>query len=105
VINAVGILMAAAYFGIPLWIAAQGARIHRTARHRLVGDGLPHCSKCDYILSGIGGDICPECGTPREPNGVSYTPLEVRRRLQRTGAMIAVLALAWFVLSLMVFIL
>jgi hypothetical protein len=31
---------------------------------RLRSDGMPHCAKCDYNLTGNVSGICPECGTP-----------------------------------------
>ena len=31
---------------------------------RLRSDGMPHCVKCDYNLTGNVSGICPECGTP-----------------------------------------
>ena len=37
----------------------------RRNRHRpATGDGMPHCAKCDYSLTGNVSGICPECGTP-----------------------------------------
>ena len=37
----------------------------RYRRHRrLRSDGMPHCAKCDYNLTGNISGICPECGTP-----------------------------------------
>ena len=35
----------------------------RRNRH-LKSDGMPHCAKCDYNLTGNVSGICPECGTP-----------------------------------------
>ena len=36
----------------------------RYRRHRRVAeDGMPHCAKCDYNLTGNVSGICPECGT------------------------------------------
>ena len=31
---------------------------------RLRSDGMPHCAKCDYNLTGNVSGVCPECGTP-----------------------------------------
>ena len=37
----------------------------RWNRHRrATDDGMPHCAKCDYNLTGNVSGICPECGTP-----------------------------------------
>ena len=39
---------------------------YRRDRRRL-SDGMPHCAKCDYNLTGNVSGICPECGTAVEP--------------------------------------
>ena len=31
---------------------------------RVRSNGMPHCAKCDYNLTGNASGICPECGTP-----------------------------------------
>ena len=31
---------------------------------RATDDGMPHCTKCGYNLTGNVSGICPECGTP-----------------------------------------
>ena len=49
-------LLAAVAPGIWLW------RYRRDRRLR--SDGMPHCAKCGYNLTGNVSGICPECGTP-----------------------------------------
>ena len=56
---------------IPLWmlcpltaiLPAVWLRRYRRDR-RLRTDGMPHCTQCDYNLTGNVRGICPECGTP-----------------------------------------
>lgn len=83
-------------FGLPLSLIFIGLHVRSISRSELFGDGEPHCRKCDYILRGTSSDICPECGTSKSPDGVSYVPLQVRARLKRIGTWIVVLGLIWF---------
>ena len=56
---------------VPLWFLCTLTAIlpalwlwrYRRDR-RLRSDGMPHCAKCDYNLTGNVSGICPECGTP-----------------------------------------
>ena len=56
----------------PYWfLCALGATLpalwlwwHRRERSARRDDGMPHCPKCDYNLTGNVSGICPECGTP-----------------------------------------
>ena len=55
---------------IPFWFALALTAIlpviwiRRWSRHRRAeDDGMPHCAKCDYNLTGNVSGICPECGT------------------------------------------
>ena len=41
-----------------LWLGRYGRQ-----RLRRRDDGMPHCAKCDYNLTGNVSGICPECGT------------------------------------------
>ena len=58
-------------FRVPCWFLSTLAatlpaiwlRRYRCDR-RLRTDGMPHCPKCDYNLTGNVSGICPECGTP-----------------------------------------
>ena len=49
-------------FGLPFSVIVLGLQVHRVSKRELLGDGELHCRKCDYILKGTSGDICPECG-------------------------------------------
>ena len=56
----------------PLWVPfaltaiLPALWVWRRLRDRLTrqADGMPHCPKCDYNLTGNVSGICPECGTP-----------------------------------------
>ena len=56
---------------VPFWFLCYLAAIlpalwlwrYRRDR-RLRNDGMPHCAKCDYNLTGNVSGICPECGVP-----------------------------------------
>ena len=56
---------------VPAWLPAAlfailpAIWLWRWRRHRrATDDGMPHCAKCDYNLTGNVSGICPECGTP-----------------------------------------
>ena len=57
------------YVEVPLWFPCAITAIlpalwrYRRGR-RLRSDGMPHCAKCAYNLTGNVSGICPECGTP-----------------------------------------
>jgi hypothetical protein len=46
------------------WFLSQ-RRTRRILRRRLHSRGVQVCSKCGYCLTGLAGDICPECGGSR----------------------------------------
>ena len=60
---------------VPFWAACALSGVvpalwlWRYRRDRRVrSDGMPHCAKCDYNLTGNVSGICPECGTPIPAN-------------------------------------
>ncbi len=57
----------------------------------------PHCARCDYNLTGLTSERCPECGTEMIAANVVYGEL-VRRPLSKVAAWICVAALG-FVLA------
>jgi hypothetical protein len=52
----------------------------------------PHCRRCDYNLTGLAGDCCPECGTEMTPANVVYGE-KVRRVWSKVLAGVGVVLL------------
>jgi len=53
---------------------------------RRKGDA-PHCRKCDYNLTALESDNCPECGSPMTPHLVVRGPRRKRPGLIVTGCL------------------
>src|SRR5215207_10841357 len=75
-------VFAAVVAGVILWtIVVEWFVVHvfdgmRTAeRGHRVREG--RCLECGYLLRGVVGDVCPECGNrPPSPNDVGYVHLD-----------------------------
>lgn len=67
--------------------------------YRYRGDE-PHCARCDYNLTGVASEICPECGTERTPGTVVHGERYRRRWLVALGILLvlgsSVPGLFWF---------
>ncbi|MBN1344035.1 MAG: hypothetical protein JXQ73_15225 [Phycisphaerae bacterium] len=53
----------------------------------------PHCGRCDYNLTGVESDRCPECGTPVSDQTIVRGDRRRRRGLVATGMILSILAL------------
>ncbi|MFW6039379.1 MAG: hypothetical protein ACOC9P_02775 [bacterium] len=72
-----------------LWLAW---RIRKLWRRRKLARGEPHCARCAYQLTGVTGEVCPECGAT-----LSRTkPITGRPIGKRVGAQVGWMALAGF---------
>lgn len=60
----------------------------------------PHCRHCDYILSGLEADRCPECGSVVQPGGVIYGERHRRAGLAFLGGTFALIGLGCIALFL-----
>ena len=54
----------------------------------------PHCSKCNYTLTGLGSDRCPECGQPLSPTTTVHGERPRRPILGAVGSLFLLLAIA-----------
>jgi hypothetical protein len=61
VIATVMVAIAAVVLGV-FWISGI-RRLRRDWRGKALGE-IPFCTKCDYNLTGVSSEICPECGLP-----------------------------------------
>ena len=53
----------------------------------------PHCRNCDYILTGLTADRCPECGESIQPRNVVFGERHRRPKLVFAGVTLALLGL------------
>ena len=44
------------------WLFVSARLYRRVARRAMVDCGFPICVGCGYLLEGVEGDVCPECG-------------------------------------------
>lgn len=72
---------------VPLVIGIVLIRRSRARRH---GDA-PHCRRCDYQLTGITSDRCPECGAHLVPDGVVRGQQSPAAALLRIGLIVTFL--------------
>ena len=70
------------YLRVPVWFVFLATAtlpalwLWRYRRdRRLRSDGMPHCAKCDYNLTGNVSGICPDCGTAVPADVVRRTVL------------------------------
>lgn len=66
--------------------------------------GMPeaYCKGCDYVLGGVAGTICPECGRPFDPAcDATYSPRPnaSRRRWIARARWAALILLVWLAFS------
>ncbi len=57
-------------------ILPHDIRTFRDLAELISGDRGGWCTKCDYDLTGLTSDICPECGTPISPNPLQWAKSE-----------------------------
>jgi len=73
-------------------LGAGVALLYLGARGRRVG-AEPRCRKCDYNLTGLASQVCPECSTPFAPRGVIHGTRRPRWGVTSLGALLAVAAI------------
>ena len=73
-------------FLLVAWTLLRWWRVARTPR--LVGQ--PHCRRCNYCLTGLTQDRCPECGNPPSKR----RPIIGRSLKRRAGPLLAVASVA-----------
>lgn len=83
--------------GVKLTVAAAMlgagvALLYLGARGRRVG-AEPRCRKCDYNLTGLAGQVCPECSTPLAPRSVIHGTRRPRWGVTALGGLFAVAAI------------
>lgn len=54
----------------------KGIKTFRDLAELISGDRGGWCTKCDYDLTGLTSGICPECGTPINPNPLQWAKSE-----------------------------
>lgn len=74
-------------FGVGILLLVLGLRPRRRGTE-------PHCAACDYNLTGVASDVCPECGTERSPANVVHGERYRRPQLAVVGALLATIGLA-----------
>lgn len=79
------ILLAALVVAVILFI-----RMLRRPRRR---GTTPHCARCEYNLTGLTSDRCPECGTEMIPANIVYGEKIRRPWLAVTSLAVAVIVM------------
>lgn len=68
-----------------------GILLLRRGRWPARSGNTPHCAKCNYILTGLTADRCPECGSAIHPGDIIYGERHRRPRHIVAGLMLSFL--------------
>src|SRR5450432_2768366 len=85
-------------FGLALLVGGA-ILLRRGLWTRRIGDE-PHCRVCNYILIGLSGGRCPECGTELSDRNIIHGQRHRRPELIWTGTIALMLALTIIVSSI-----
>lgn len=62
--------------GHSMYLLPKQMETFRDLAELISGDRGGWCTKCDYDLTGLASDICPECGTPITTNPLQWAKNE-----------------------------